>query len=474
MKRVPWTFVMVIGLALVAAYLAWIGPASRSRASRRSYDAGVIATAQRDRGFSHKHSSSRTLPTPTLLALVTLRHYGTRGRYLSDGKFVEGVAPNYAEATRMYDELLGRGVDVLTEYARLCEHGVPGDDDTVDPGKALRLYRQKFARCTNLYEKYDVLEHVERLSPGYAKGPVSAERARIANLLIWSRIGKKDAAPRNAASRDIVPRDVVPSARPEATAGAAGTDAPPRTVRRPATQAPARPPTIISDAHNTHDTGVTRTVKASIDKLRGSIVGSVQDPAVVVRDVRALIEAADVSDDKRDKAIQALDAIERNNATLTSTDMSEVELLSLVWTRIGHPDNAENVGALRDNLVDELSEAIEHGRPVCATGRFTRILDSLNGVDALVNVKPKWALSQEMINKAGAMFKDKVASLADDDRAAMDALDPTPEQQAAYERVMAEVKRDIQRSFDAEYVQTGIMTEEALAVETSKWISHIG
>ena len=88
--------------------------------------------------------------------------------------------------------------------------------------------------------------------------------------------------------------------------------------------------------------------------------------------------------DKKERAICALDEIERKNQLIGSAGITEVELMGLVWNRIHHEDNKDRTRVLHENLLDELSDAIEHGKPVCAQGRFNRVLDTLNGVDEVV------------------------------------------------------------------------------------------
>ena len=52
-----------------------------------------------------------------------------------------------------------------------------------------------------------------------------------------------------------------------------------------------------------------------------------------------------------------------------------------VLTHIGNLNATgvlDNIDNLKQNLTNELSESIEYGLPVCATGRFNRIIDTLN------------------------------------------------------------------------------------------------
>ncbi|KAL4853180.1 hypothetical protein ACK3TF_005795 [Chlorella vulgaris] len=455
-------------VAVILGYLVWRWAAARARvaASKRAYDADVRLQAHQDRAKAARDAASplRSMPTAVLRKGAHVAHYGVRERYTSTGELVQGVPPQPELAVRMYDELLRRGENVFGDYARLLEYGTPGMDTGIDAGGALKMYTEQYRRTPGLRERYDILECMERVSGG---SPVyRSERTNLARKILGLPTQRPARATTQKPGNQQAGKKVT-TPQPVRTTGEDIWQFPLDGHR-----APDDPTRIRSDAHNAHDTGVTRTVKTSIEKLQGA-VGTV-DQTVAARQVRELILAADVPTEKRARAIQALDAIERNNHTLGTVNMTETAILGLVWGRLNHEDNLGNREALRENLVDELSESIEHGKPVCAMGRLSRVLGTLNGVDALVDIKPKWALSQEMINKAGAMFKDKVTRLPEADRAAVQALQPTEEQEQAYERVMNEAKADIRDELRRSYVSTGIMTNEAFEVETSKWIDHIG
>ena len=187
-----------------------------------------------------------------------------------------------------------------------------------------------------------------------------------------------------------------------------------------------------------------------------------------------MIRCADISDDKRASANLALESIERNDQLNHAAGITETELLKLVWNRLHHGDNYENREALRENLVDELSACVENGGTVCSTGRFTHILGTLNGVDDVVDIRPGWALSKELVERAGVLYKDRIGALADEDRAAVEAQDPSREQQTRNDEIMDTVRKDLRDDFKRAYVDAGIMTQEGLDVELNKWIDHIG
>lgn len=491
---------------------AWI----RERAAKRAHDLAVFRRirAERARAAEARALARRatSLPTPALLRLARLAHHGSPAARTSGGEFVEGVAPDARTAVRAYSTLLDRRLSrgdrttVLAELAALLEHGASGADDddvierkrkrgggggqrgrgsVVDVPRARALYLELAALAPGPHEAYEALESALRVSPDPSEA--AEVRARMSAVAAGIAAEAKAAAEAALAARIAAARAARAAAVAAAVGGGGGGNPPKTTTTRTTgediwvlppdgdgTRAPDERPTAIrSDAHNTHDSGVTRTVKASVDRLRESVGDAVLDRGDLSRAVRDLVRTADVPEDKRAKAAKALDAIERNDHAMSAAGITEVELLGLVWARIHHADNEDSRGVLRENLVDELAEAVENGKAVCASGRFSRVLDTLNGTDALVDIKPKWALSQEMIAKAGATYREKVDALSDADREAVEALDPTPEQAAVAEKFAADVKTELMDGFDRDYVAPGIMTREALEVETSKWLDAV-
>ena len=143
------------------------------------------------------------------------------------------------------------------------------------------------------------------------------------------------------------------------------------------------------------------------------------------------------------QAHQALDTIQMNNDTLQSVDMTETELLHLIYNRIHNPNNIDNQNVLKENLINELSECIEFSKPVCTTGRFTRILDSINGVDPAVQIKPKWMIQKELVDKSGALYKLKIDTLPDYEKEAVESINSTPNQTLIYNKIKLEIQNEI-------------------------------
>jgi hypothetical protein len=454
------TCLLVIGRPLYMSLKACNSKWAYDRRLLRTVKAGRMAVAEAgERKIREKSSKD-------LKRIVRTLHYGVPAKYTSQGRYIKGVSPQPIQAARVYEILVRRRCfEVYPDYAKLLEFGAPGHEKLVDHDKALRLYRMYYRTLDDLYDRYETLADIERLSPAHERALVSFERTKVSRQLNRRAFRKQ-----------------IPSTLPGAPPGVRS--APLNAVRTTGEDIWVLPGdgvrahdaenAIRNDAHNAHDSGVTKTTRASVERLKKAVLQQEGDDANALKDVRRLIFSADVPVDKKERAIQALDAVERNNQMMGSAGVTEVELMGLVWNRIHHEDNKDNAKVLRENLIDELSEMVEHDKTVCATGRFTHVLGTLDGVDKNVQIKPKWAIQRELIDRASVIYKEQVEALPELDKLAVNEPEPTPSQQDTYERVMGTIKEKIRNDFSESYVANGIMTPQDLDVEVSRFIDHIG
>lgn len=469
----PWRLVCTVALIVFTGLFLFGGPL-REIASKRAFDRALKSTVRKGVTTAARADAIADMSTDELKRTARVLHYGVPGNRTSGGSYVEGVEPRPVQAARAYDLLVERGqADVYLDYASLLEFGVPGEEHLVDPHKALVLRKMHFVTLTDPYARYEALEAIERLSPPHERALASVERSMLARRIVAASPGYvvPAASARSPASGLQEQGFRVDTPRPIRTTGEDIWVLPADGIR--AHDERAGGATVRNDAHNAHDSGVTKTVKASIERLRKAVGGRGVDDTSALREVRCMIIGSDVPEDKKGRAISALDTLERNNQMMGSAGVTEVELMGLVWNRIHHEDNAGSTGVLRENLVDELSEAIEHGKHVCASGRFNRVLDTLNGVDEVVQIKPKWAIQRELVDRAGAIYKEQVGVLPATEKEAVCAMEPSVEQEEICERVMATIKETIKDDFAKSYVDQGIMTQQDLEVEVSRFIDDI-
>ena len=224
---------------------------------------------------------------------------------------------------------------------------------------------------------------------------------------------------------------------------------------------------VRNDTQNVHDSTVIKTIKNSINKLK-EVCKIKKHTNESVREIRTMLKKLDDNDKKID-AIKALDTIEKSTQKLSFSDMKEVDLLNLVWNRIHDDCNKDNIDNLKKNLTNELSESIEYGLPVCATGRFNRIIDTLNKVDPLVNIIPTGAINQEMMTKAAKIREEILNEYSDADKKLIDSAEPSLIQ----EQFETHFKDKIRSTFRENYVDKNILTQSKMDSLIEPWIDYI-
>jgi len=146
--------------------------------------------------------------------------------------------------------------------------------------------------------------------------------------------------------------------------------------------------------------------------------------------------------------------------------MTEPEGLQLVWNRINSKLHEDNADELKKTLYNELSEMVVHGKNVCSTGRFDRIIDTLNVVDPEVNIRPTYAINAEMMNKS-AQIRKRLLEL-EHNKVELEkgtAVNQHKFDQTLKETIVSELTKD--------YVETDILTPKQFKIELDKWIEHI-
>jgi hypothetical protein len=218
-------------------------------------------------------------------------------------------------------------------------------------------------------------------------------------------------------------------------------------------------------SQNVHDSQVLSTINSSIKKIQKST-------RMIKNNTQTMAELSQFIGSKpnTDKKIDAIRSIESlKDEKLSSSDMSELELLTLVWNRIHEPINAEHVTDLKNNLFNELADIQEHGISVCSTGRFTRIIDTLNVVDPEVSIKPTYAINEEMMSRASKIREELI--LKQPKERQLNLQKGLDFDQETYDTKEKEIIKD---TLHKEYVvDNKILTETKFESEVMKWLNYI-
>jgi hypothetical protein len=151
-----------------------------------------------------------------------------------------------------------------------------------------------------------------------------------------------------------------------------------------------RPPkaAVHDDPQSSHQHTVVATSRTALHALDdvndGDIISRIE--SYIQRDTDPLM-----TDETRAKALHALDSIN----TIESTQfpgLTERQALARVWNRV---DASE-----RDQVIHQLADSIEHGMPVCHTGKMTRLASVVD------TVLPTWQVKELFQSEAARIRED--------------------------------------------------------------------
>lgn len=233
------------------------------------------------------------------------------------------------------------------------------------------------------------------------------------------------------------------------------------------------PRVVINDPQNVHDSTLLQSIRNSVNRLQKS-TNITMNTSDSLKQIRNYINKYFQNDKKKD-AIKALDRIEAT-PDIGSFETSSCDALSLVWNRINNEyKDPKYKESLKGNVVNQLADCVEHGNVVCNTGRYSHILGILDGADRDVVLKPKWALSQEMMNKASVIRNKMEKGLSSKEKQIINKYEDeiTQEEKLIQDKFDNDLKNNIEQELKQDYVYSGIMTESNFNTELSKWINDI-
>jgi len=231
---------------------------------------------------------------------------------------------------------------------------------------------------------------------------------------------------------------------------------------------------VENDPHNARDHMVSTTAKQSLEKLRSGTHIQFDMPTTLKMLNAYIMQECDLGEHLKMDAVKVLKHFAANIAKLGYDQAKELEALHVVFNRIqSQYRERKERNQMMDNLVRELSECIEYGELVCSEGRVNRIIDTLNHIDPLVNIQPKWALTQEMMNKCIKLRKEIIKRETSEIADALDSPNPTARQKMLVRNFQQKLKREIERDFTRTYVDTGIMSKDMLNNELNQWLDSI-
>lgn len=374
--------------------------------------------------------------------LYELYYKGVPDIYDHDGNIIHGVEPDVKKAIQHLNALINSPYKIdkdVLNLARIYHYGMHKFDPEID--MAENIYNDlKFESTTTETQLIikDALDDIHRirvhkwLNIPLEKPP---ERLQENTVHVTPVVTRREA-------RQVVPQPV-------------------RTEN-------VHKDKKYNDPQNTHNPQVLSTIRFTLDKLKKS-TNIMSDESMTKKEIEEYLENIKDSDKKYD-ALKSLRAVENSKDSLSSTGMREMEALVLVWNRI--KDNSrfgeEVSNNLKETLMDELASMQEHGNTICSTGRFTHVIDTLNGVDEEVVIKPTYAINEEMMTKSAKIRENMLNEKSENERKKLE--EGTSSDQDDFDK---KLKETIINNLKDDYVKTGILSTTNFDLEVNKWIDHI-
>ena len=450
MKILRFVELTLIVLIIITAFLIYVKPPKVVRQIKTTYKANQTKSNYKKEIKQHEQIVKKKTLSPyerliRYRKLGELYRDGIPDKYDANNNKIKGLEPNAQNSIKYFTKAieLGDGESGI-ELGKLYHYGMHKFKPQLD--KASKIYNELQYRIMDTHTRLKISELMDDLvSKQRADNVKNVGEVNMNNIVRPQPIMNQ-------------PLRQLRTQRPQRRLHRIQ----PRVVTRRRELDPKR-----NDTQNVHDSTVIRTIKKSINNLK-KLVKINKDIPTTIKEVRELVNSQKNSDKKKD-AVKALDTIERSTTTLSFSDIKEVDALNLVWNRIHSKDNKDNCDNLKDALVNELADCVEYDLPVCSTGRFNRIVDTLNVVDPAVTIKPTHVINSEMLSKASQIRKDFYGSYSDDDKKKIDQS----EESLVKDTFSRELKNKIRAELFKDYVDSDIITKNKFESMVSSWIDHI-
>jgi len=174
-----------------------------------------------------------------------------------------------------------------------------------------------------------------------------------------------------------------------------------------------------TDAQNVHDHAVMSIARTNLKVIKlHDLEKTSRNNAETLNTVHDIINANDeLSSQQKSDALLVLTKLGNKK---TSFGESEQDVLTTVMTKISNEKDDVIKQNLTETLGKQLASGVENGSVVCSTGKILRILGTLDGTDDMEQIRPIWALKEE-IGTLAATIRDKhVSRLNYDEKEAYD------------------------------------------------------
>lgn len=169
------------------------------------------------------------------------------------------------------------------------------------------------------------------------------------------------------------------------------------------------------DAQNVHDSAVVSGVASNAQALLRQCASGFVDVRKEVSE--CLSFCAELTAAQKGDADAVLNAL--GSAKHSKIGCSDLQALQGVWAKIQSTQQPEQRANLIETLGKQLASGVEHGIPVCLTGRIARIVSALDGTEhSTQRIRPLEAVRAELATLAGRVRDDVLKRCSTADTAA--------------------------------------------------------
>ncbi len=241
----------------------------------------------------------------------------------------------------------------------------------------------------------------------------------------------------------------------------------------------------INDTQNVHDPTVLNYIVNAVDKLKKKQQLVVNNDDNYIINVRRYITSFKSNNtienetywqDRKYKALKALNYIITNNGFITKLNMYELDVLKLVWNRINDPINHNKIHLLKEHLLQQLADCELHNNSFfCIQGRVLRILQSLqvNDQEKIMDMKPLWAVKEEIAGLFGKYRNKLISSLPVHIQEVYNNNTELPNHLKAMNKLKEIMSNKIHQNLRHKYIETKILTEQQYQDITQPYFNEL-
>lgn len=362
-----------------------------------------------------------------ILDLANFYHRGISDIIDNEGKTIKGIKPDFIKAVRYYEKLDKSRFSYVSysELANIYHYGYVGFENIVDLNLA-REYYLKMLFCPIQDLKTQSIERIIQLNE-LQNFPSHTGLNNMTEPTFFFNIEEEEAY-----NTPVIEQ-------------------------------------VRNDTQNVHDPVVVKSVKNSfkeLEKNTKTILNNGHEKlSEIIRKSKPSFSGDSKAHSSRiSKSIKLLNSMVSRNSDISSLNMDEKGIINLVYSKYTQLDEKEKENFVH-NVVLQLSDGIEFGNSVCAQGRAERLLSSLPDFE----IKPLWAIKQEMMNKAPLIRERLLAKHNKVEKEWIEA--PSNKEQQDYSDFFDQkMKTTMKAEFIKDYVDKGLIELSSLEQEIDSWI----